>query len=293
MDRISTLLVARSPRGTKLHAFLLPILSSFLESGCADANYLTELESGDEGQFWSRVWEGILYRRFNDLGWRVSGNGEGPDCHLETPAGKVLVEATVPSPDGLPSNWLEEHDGVYSMPYEQMLLRWTSKIADKQRKHLEDTAAWRVSGKTPFVIAVNSCRLARFPEENGISQWPFAVEAVFPIGPLAVPVNVATGKFGQPYQSLRFSIRKREGVEIPTDNFLNPEYAHVSALLGCAACYEKLPAEFLGLPPMFLVHNPLAANPLPLNWLPGAIEYAATQSEPDEFTLSRLTPRES
>ncbi|MGH8537563.1 MAG: hypothetical protein ACREXM_14125 [Gammaproteobacteria bacterium] len=137
--------------------------------------------------------------------------------------------------------------------------------------------------------------MARFPEENGISQWPFAVEAVFPIGPLVVPVNVATGNFGETFQSLRFSIRKREGVEIPTDNFLNPKYAHVSALLGCAACYadETLSATFLGLPPMFLVHNPLATNPLPLNWLPAAIEYAATQSEPDEFTLSRLTPRAS
>jgi hypothetical protein len=39
------------------------------------------------------------------------------------------------------------------------------------------------------------------------------------------------------------------------------------------------------------VHNPLAANPLPPGWLPGAIEYAAERVSEDEFTLSRLTPR--
>jgi type I restriction enzyme S subunit len=94
-----------------------------------------------------------------------------------------------------------------------MLLRWTSKLADKRKKHVDDIACARVDAEHPFIIALNSVRLSRYTEENGISQWPFAVEATFPIGPLAVPVDRETGKMGEAYQSLRFSIAKRPGVE--------------------------------------------------------------------------------
>jgi type I restriction enzyme S subunit len=270
------------------------MIAAFAASGAADQNYLTELSSGDEGRFWSRVWEAMLFWRFHELGWGIEGPGEGPDFCLETPHGVVLVEASVPAPDGLLAEWLADRPGhVYSMPHEAMLLRWTSKFSDKQAKHADDIAGGRVDASVPFVIAINGCRLSRYPEENGISQWPFAIEATFPIGPLAVPIDRETGKFGEAYQSLRFSIAKRPGVEIPTDNFLDPDAACVSALIGCASCYAdaEVVAKFNGQPPYFLVHNPLATNPLPMGWLPGAIEYAAKQVSDDEFTLLRLTPR--
>ncbi|MBC7767425.1 MAG: hypothetical protein H7124_01420 [Phycisphaerales bacterium] len=277
-----------------IHSYLKPMIEAFVASGAADKNYLTELGSGVEGQFWSRAWEAMLYWRFNEQGWSVSGPGAGPDLLIKTADRDVLVEASLPAPDGLPPEWLKfEPNVVKSMPHEAMLLRWTSKLRDKRKKHLEDIEKGHADAKTPFVIAINSKRLGYFPEENGISQWPFAVEATFPIGPWAVPIDPETKEMGKAYQSLRFSIAKKPGVDIPTDNFLDPDYACVSALIGCAACYaeEAVCAKFGGQPPYFIVHNPLATNPLPVGWLPNAIEYAATREGDDEFTLSRLTPR--
>jgi len=39
---------------------------------------------------------------------------------------------------------------------------------------------------------------------------------------------------------------------------------------------------------MFLVHNPLANNPLPQGWLPGAIEYVTTKKSENEYLLKEL-----
>jgi len=293
-DQIEQAFVRRGLSGKFLQLYLSPMIARFVQSGCADNNYLTEFQYGNDGQFWSRIWEAMLYGRFHYLGWSVSGRSSGPDLHLTAPTGPALVEATVPSPEGLPSEWLDRQPGrVYSMPHEQMLLRWTSSLYDKKEKHLEDISRGQADATMPFVIAINSCRLSLHPEAYGITQWPFAVEATFPIGPLAVPVDRSTGKFGETYQSLRFSVNKRPDCPIPTDNFLDPDYVCVSALIGCASCHadDATLAEFNDQPPYYLVYNPLATNPLPQNWLPGAIEYAAVESAPGEFTLTRLTPR--
>lgn len=266
------------------------MIEKFANSGAADSNYLDALNSSDEGQFWARVWEAMLHSRFEKLGWNVSGGGAGPDFKVESKAGTVLVEATVPSPDGIPADWLEPKPGVVrDFPHKEILLRWTSKLADKRKKHLDDIAKGAAAADVPFVIAINSRRLGHAPDENGISGWPFAVEATFPIGPLAVPVNAETGEFGESYQSLRFTIPKKPGVDVPTGNFLDPDYKCVSGLIGCPAWYsdDATLAKFAGQPPYFVVRNPLATNPLPANWLAGSIEYAATQTAPDEYTLTK------
>ncbi len=290
MEEVSAILERRYP-GMK--EFLEPILCSFIKSGCADDNILVELRSGHKGQLLSRVWESILYKRFSDQAWSVEKlNNGGPDFLLNVENYSVYVEATVPAPEGLPAKWLNSSIcGVKSMPHKEMLLRWTNSLSTKSRKHLDDIKKSHINAKYPFVIAINSCRLSQLPEENGISQWPFAVESVFPIGPLAIPINRETGIAGEMYQSLRFNIHKEKtNQDIPTDNFLNPEYKHVSALIGCSTCFadEETREKFHGFPPMFLVHNPLATNPLPEGWLPGAIEYSAKETAKDEYTLSRI-----
>lgn len=293
MTRVDDAFKTQGLSGLPSHAYLGPMIEAFVASGAADTNYLDEL-NGDAGQFWSRVWEAMLYTRFNDQGWTVSGAGAGPDFSVEATNGPVLVEATVPAPEGLPANQLVFTPGVHDGAHKEILLRWTAKLADKRAKHEEHISKKLADPALPFVIAINSCRLGWAPEENGISQWPYAVEATFPIGPLAVPIDPETHEMGEAFQSLRFSVPKKPGVDIPTGNFLDPTYAVVSALIGCAQCYsdEATAGKFVGQPPYFLVHNPLATNPLPRGWLPGAIEYAAEQTDEETFVLSRLTPRD-
>jgi type I restriction enzyme S subunit len=213
--------------------------------------------------------------------------GSGADFQVNDGERTVFVEATVPAPEGLPAEWLQPRDGVYSLPDEDMVLRWTSAIRDKAGKHLADIDKRHAMKDSPFVIALNSCRLSRRPEDHGISQWLFAVAAVFPVGPPVVPIDRRSGEAGPMIQSLRRRIRRRANVEVPTGVFLDERYAHVSALIGCSSCYadEDARKKFHGFPPMIFVRNPLARNPLPRGWLPGAIEYWAEQIESEHFHI--------
>jgi len=148
-----------------------------------------------------------------------------------------------------------------------MLLRWTSVLKDKRDK-LACYAETNVVGFNHCsVIAVNSCRLSDFAVDDlGISQLPFAVEAVFPVGPLAVPIT----NEGHAGNVPRHTIQKSNGQDIPTGNFLGPSYANVSAIIGC---YKK--DMVTGTLPLTLVHNPLANVPLPRGIFGANKEYVA------------------
>jgi len=279
----------------ELQNYLKSILDSYIKSDCADDDSYSRLCEPSRQHFFAKVWEAILYKRFYDLGWSIQGlqNG-GPDFLLNgtTCDKQVYVEATVPAPEGLPENWLNsESGGMTTFPYAEMLLRWTSSLKAKSDKHRRDMQKPHIDANRPFVIAINSCRLSRMADDFGISQWPFAVEAVFPVGCITVPINRNTGEMGEAFQGQRFTILKpKTNKNIPTDNFLNPDYSHVSALLGCSSCWASLNNrdDPVKLPTMFLVHNPLANNPLPQGWLPGAIEYVTTKKSENEYLLKEL-----
>lgn len=259
---------------------------AFQASNLADPHFTKEITSGDEGCFWSRVWEMVLYRHLATLTKEISSTAAGPDFRAVLEGAPVYIEAVTPAPTGLPIEWLIPPTGrarVLSFPHEAMLLRWTAALKEKREQLERHKKGGYIQDGVPTVIAVNSCRLSWRPEEIGITQLPFAVEAVFPVGPLAVPVNTRTGEFGQSYQSARFSIPSRRGSPVPTDSFLNPDYSGVSAVLGCATCH--VPGGSL---PLVLVHNPLALNPLPLGVLGAKTEYIARQVG-DEIQIERLT----
>jgi hypothetical protein len=88
-------------------------------------------------------------------------------------------------------------------PHEPLLLRWTAAIKEKAEKLLGNAAGAKgyldkgiVATDDTYVIAVNG-RLLRGPHFatiNGISQFPFAVEAAFAVGPIAVVINLDTGE---------------------------------------------------------------------------------------------------
>ena len=287
MDEIGDFVLARYPHAGWIHEYLIMTISTFVASGCQDKEYLIELMKGDD-YFYSRAWEAVLYQTLIEQGFRISGPDGGPDFLLDTAnAGPVFVEATTPKPEGLPAAWLDEKGDVHHMPHEEMLLRWTNSLSTKSRKHIEDITKGNAEHGVSFVIAINSCRLSRSPMDEGISGKPFAVEAVFPIGPVAVKVNRDTGEFGDAYQSWRDTIPKpKTSKDIPTDNFLNDDYSHVSALIGCSRLWNEKDRE-PQLPTRFLVHNPLAKNPLPHGWLAGAVEYVADIKD-DEISISRI-----
>jgi type I restriction enzyme S subunit len=290
MTDIQDYVEARYPKGKWLHDYLITTLSAFAHSGSADKEYIVELTKGDD-TFYSRAWEAVLFRVLVERGFNVTGlpNG-GPDFCVNMDGGcDVYIEATTPAPDGLPEAWLSsETNFVGSMPHTDMLLKWTGKLRDKTLNHHEHAEKGHVKRDAPFVVAINACRLSRYGDDQGISLYPFAVETVFPIGPMAVKFDPQTLEAGDAYQSWREAIvKERSGVSIPTDNFINPDYSHVSALIGCSRIWGEQ-NRAATLPQLVLVHNPNADNPLPERWLPGVVEYKAMVHSEDEIEIVRI-----
>jgi hypothetical protein len=269
------------------------MIADLVQSECADPHYLDEFGSGDLAKFAARMWEAMLYTRFKALGWAVSSEDAGPDFRLETPKGPVQVEAVVAGPgdpdgSGLPREWQERGLGkATTVPTERMLLRWTNALSGKQKKHVKDVECGTADGSLPFVVAINSCLLG--PDEHDISGVPFAAAAVLPFGPRVLTINVATNEVLDSQLEWRDAIANANQSPVPMDNFLNPDYACISAVIGCSGYYvpENARDKFHGQPAYVVVHNPKATNPLLQPWLPGAIEHVAVETS-EGIELTRI-----
>lgn len=282
------------PRGT-YRVELARVCSDFAASGFADAKYVRELTSGNESKFWSCVSEALVFDRLRPLLAPRISVGTGPDFLLTCGERKLWVEVVCPEPAGLPQEWLNlQTNTAISFPHEAILLRWTSAIKDKAEKLIGSA-----DGRTPgylqsgvvspndiYVIAVNGCRLRNgpFPALNGISQFPHAVEAVFPVGPYQIRIDRSTLQtVGQGYQE-RFHITKPTGSSVPTFAFLDARYAPVSAVWA---------VDFNGgsvvgnSEPSALVHNPNASQPLPRGVLDADVEFVASPTNDGELLLER------
>lgn len=272
--------------------YLTPIVARFAQSDCRDRHFLDEFGSGDLGKLASRIWEAMLYGRFEDLGWNMASEDKGPDFMVD---GRIYIEAVAAQPGdaakgGLPQEWQDGGTNAAGMvPTDQMLLRWTSVIKAKRDGYLKCLEQEAVDPKLPFVIAVNACRLGG--DTHGIGGVPLAAMAVLPFGSPQAVVDVHTGQQLSGWQlSWQDAVLKTNGEEIPTDSFLQEDYRCVSAIVGCSGFYA-FPNDrdkFCGQPPYYVIHNPLAANPLPQPWLPGAIEYAVTVHEAHRLQLCQL-----
>ncbi|MCF3630648.1 hypothetical protein RJ527_13435 [Thalassospiraceae bacterium LMO-SO8] len=269
----------------------------FQSMGLADAHFVSDVVRGDEGKFWERIWEMLLAQHLIRQRHTLCSTNQGPDFKLEYNGQTIWIEAISPRPTGLPEDWLKLPEPgvprVRSFPHEGILLRWTSAIKEKRDKlegrrvstsRSEKVAfGYRQNGHVgemdSFVIAVNGSRLSLSRDDHGISQLPFAVEAVFPIGPIEISVNVETMEWGEAKTSFRPTLVKKSGAEVSTRAFLDPEFRGVSAVVGCNVSYDIDPL------PIIVVHNPLAKNPVPKGIFGAAEEYYLEEAEGDFYRL--------
>lgn len=185
-----------------------------------------------------------------------------------------------------------------TFPHEQILLRWTSAIKEKAEKligNLKDDIKGYidkgiVASGDAYVIAVNGRQLRNgpFPELLGISQFPFAAEAVFAIGPYQITIDRDTLKqtgFAHQHRPL---ILKPKGAPVPAYTFLDLRFQPVSAIW---AVDIDGTSTIGNLEPMAIIHNPNAFNSIPIGFLPAHNEYVATPVGTDEFELNRLEGR--
>lgn len=285
------------PRREAYRNELIRVCNEFVERGLADRKFVRELTSGQDSKFWACISEALLADRLRDKNFsaRSTTVDEGPDFLIEDGDLKVWVEVICPEPRGVPTDWLSLGEGVIDFPYVDILLRWTAAIKEKAEKLIGDADSkitgylqkGVVASNEAYVIAVNGCQLRNGPFSAlfGISQFPFAVEAVFPIGPIQLKINRETGKIVDQDHQHRPYIIKRNNAQVSAFTFLDPRFNLISAIWAV----DLNGGTVIGKSePMAVIHNPNALNPISMGFLPADSEYVATPCSEDEFLLEKI-----
>lgn len=278
---------------------LIRVCNDFVNSGFADTNFISRLTSGHDPRFWACLSEAILADRLSNKTFPGrAAIGEGPDFLVLDGDRKVWIEVICPEPRGVPANWSTFNDGVTTFPHESILLRWTAAIKEKSEKLIGNADGTRdgylqsgiVEPNDAYVIAVNGCQLRNgpFPALSGISQFPFAAEAVFPIGPYQLMINRDTLEVVDRGHQHRPYIINRNGAHVPAYPFLDPRFNPISAIWAVDVNGENVIGNS---EPMVVIHNPNAINSISIGFLPADNEYVATPSSSDEFILERIDPK--
>jgi hypothetical protein len=299
---IENFLLQRYPSGRqqKVREEIANVCNAFVKSGLSDAEFTKELCSGSEQKYWSCISEALLAARLCNVDLNPApSHGGGPDFLLIEKKRKIWIEVICPEPKGVPIDWLNSELGkVIDFPHEQILLRWTSAIKEKAEKligNLEGTNIGYiekgiVASEDAYVIAVNGrqMRSGTFPALLGISQFPFAVEAVFAVGPQQISFNRNTLEQTGVGHQHRPLISNRKGAPVPAYTFLDERFQSVSAIW--AVDVDGTSANG-NSEPMAVVHNPNADNPIPVGLLPAHDEYVAISNGAEEFKLNRVDGR--
>ncbi len=157
---------------------------------------------------------------------------------------------------------------VYTYETDPVVLRLRSVIQDKSLKISSYIADGLIKTGDATIIAISGVLLphrfsGRFPAE--------IVRAVYPVDNPTVDINRTTGVAGEPYLEYRDRIKKKMGAEVATDIFLDPGFAHISAVLYGEADWVYPTKDAGG--DFNVVHNPIAKSPLPDGWFPRGHEY--------------------
>lgn len=283
------------PRTVAVRDHLQNAVIGFLRSGHADPQFLSAFCDTREHEFWSRLSEALVAQRLEGKVFeKAKSPGEGPDLLLRHEGRRIWIEVVCPEPVDVPAEWLDPQPLLgHSLPQSELLLRWTTAIYAKANR----LCCTRGKGKgylergivradDAYVIAVNACRLRSGPFSSliGISQFPFAAEAVFPIGPYQVRIDPDSHEIVDRGHQLRPHVSKPNGADVPTQMFLDAENRAVSAIWavdfnGGVACGNHEPS--------FVVHNPMASNPVPVGFLPADADYVATR-DGDDYELRKI-----
>lgn len=275
---------------------LIRVCKNFVDSGLADTDFVNKLTSDHAPTFWSCLSEAFLADRLHDKNFpdRPAIVG-GPDFLVSDGEQNIWIEVICPEPRGIPDEWVTFTNGVTNFPHESILLRWTAAIKEKSEK-LIGNAQGTINGylrsgmvgpNDAYVIAVNGCQLRNGPFSalSGISQFPVAAEAVFPIGPYQLTINQETlGVVNRGHQHRPYIINKNNA-HVPAYTFLDPRFNPISAIWAV----DLNGGSVIGnSEPMVVIHNPNAINPISIGFLPADDEYVATPSNPDEFIFEKI-----
>jgi type I restriction enzyme S subunit len=272
-----------------------------MDLGLIDSNSEGRLCSLDDDIFWPTFSEFLLADRLLKTGLNIFHHEPGPDFLLECDAGRVWIEVITPKPTGIPEGWLRgDREGATYLPADAILLRWTAAIKEKAEKLLGNSDDPKKPGylknnivkpNEAYVIAVNGFRLrgaGTFPQLEGLSQFPFAVEATYALGSRTVTINRETVQITDVGHTYRPRI-DRKPADVPADTFHDPKFGPISAVwavdIGPMALLE--PAQ-----PMAVIHNPHALNKIGTKLLPAQQEFML-EFGASEFSVMSIPGRDA
>ncbi len=177
---------------------VIDLWKRYLDLGLPNRHFVTELTSGKRERFFQRLWEMLLARHLDAQGYQLTSLSHDPDFRFMLEERIVWVEAISPGPRGIPADWMEpmppNTSRVTKVPHDEIALRWTAAFKEKWDKLNIYQQKGIVREENAYVIAIHGGQLGSTPIDHGISRYPLALEIVFPIGPLAIPVDQETGK---------------------------------------------------------------------------------------------------
>lgn len=285
-----------TPQCVAYRQSLIRVCNEFIDRGLADPTFIGELTSSQDSKFWSRLSEALLADRLRNKTFPPRTNpGEGPDFLVLDGTRKTWIEAICPEPRGVPEDWRNFQTGVTHFPHEAILLRWTAAVKEKAEKLIGsangEAAGYLQTGivapEDPYIIAINGCQLRNgvFSALFGISQFPFAVEAVFPVGPYQLSIDRETSEVVDRGHQYRPYVTNRNGALVPAYTFLDDRFNNISAIWAV----DLNGGSVIGSSePMVVVHNPNAINPIPVGFLPADNEYVATPNGDGDFILEKM-----
>jgi len=210
-----------------------------------------------------RFWEMMLTVALLDGGIDVSCPKPGPDIRILSNDRVVWIEAVAPT-SGLGSNSvpIPPDNQMFDYPEPQIILRFRNALDNKYKgykKYIEDGT---IGANDPYVIAISGGQMNILID---FYEAPAIMKTLLPIGSPAVRINTKTHDVEGWEYEYRPNVFTVKGGPVSTEFFLDPQYSGISAVLFSEANFLIDPTHtrqnFL------VIHNPIATNPLPQEWL--------------------------
>jgi hypothetical protein len=205
----------------------------FSDDRLADKNFLSDFPINTIQRWWELETAWFL----KNCGFSLSKTKAGSDFICKKESIELEVEAVAPTPgtEGNPDFVPEIMETVNLRERERIeLLRLTSVINDKAKKHLSDIIKGHSDPSKPFIIALSPAGLPRM-----FAGWdmPAALKAVYCIGGQYYSIDPVTGQFLSRQWESRPQIHKKKLAPVPISTQVfcpgcgTDQHRQVSALL--------------------------------------------------------------
>ncbi len=232
----------------------------------ADPSFHLKIAKSFDQHFWEMYLGCVLLNLNFEL--ISQKRDEGPDLQVKVDNRDLWIEATIATMgtgnDAVPE--LRENE-ISEVPEENILLRLTNSIAEKNKKLQTYFSKGIVKQNDLFIVGINGVQITRFLE----AEIPYIVKAVLGVGNYFSQIDINTLKTVNDGYQKRDVIKKKNNSPVFTNTFLSGDFPEISGVIYSNTDLWNLP-DSLGENFLF-VHNLKPNNPINLGWLPTGNEY--------------------